>query len=151
MRPPLSLILILATCCGTPALAGVLLERSTATGMTLEPDAMYTRCTLDDNGQLAVLIRNADVQTQRVQQLQIGLPALRRAIAGAAAGTIASEAFPVDGPSRNYFAWRPAADGGAPVRIVLRDESVGGERLLNEAPAARKLINVLDANCGPAP
>ena len=117
--------------------------------MTPEPDAMFTRCTLDEGGQLLLHMRNSDLQTQRVQQLQIGLPALRRAIAAAAAGTVAVEAMPVDGPSRSYSAWRPGVDGGAPLRVVLLDENGGsGERRRNTDPAARKLLNFLDTNCG---
>ena len=132
----------------TLACGDILLEKTTGTGMVPESYALRTRCTLDSNGQLELHYQLSDLTSHRVQQMQLSVLAINRVISEAAAGKVSDEAFPVDGPSSSYVAYRKNKTTGATQQIVLFSEDGGsGNKSVNDAPAALKLKNFLDLNC----
>jgi hypothetical protein len=133
------------------AQADILLERVTEPGMTEAVWAVSTRCTIDENGQLALHYRlGAELGSSRVQQLQLTLAALRSGIRQASRGEFVDEAIGVDGETWIYRAWK-RADDGSQAEVLLYEENGGsGQKRVNQSAAARMLKNFIDLNCSGA-
>lgn len=129
------------------ASADVLLERITAPGHVMEPYAVSSRCTLDDNEVVETYFQLGDLKSRRIQQAQLSLQTIRRAINDAASGAIFSEIFPVDAETQIYNAYKRKPDGTYQ-QVRLWEENGGrGEKKVNQAPSAMKLKNFIDLNC----
>lgn len=148
-RRPVLALLLMALSVG--AHAEILLERIGQPGYSEAAYAVSSQCSIDATGQLALQYRlGHDLGSNRVQQLQLTVAALRGNIRAASQGEFVEEQLPVDGETWIYRAWRRAADGSLAEVLLYEENGGAGRKRVNQDPSARKLKNFLDLNCSGA-
>ncbi|SJM96043.1 exported hypothetical protein [Crenothrix polyspora] len=141
----ISLVLCSAT---TVASATTLLVKTTYPGYIMEEYALYTTCTLDDQGLLIKTSRLNGLSSRKAVPEQFSVANIRKAIAEAVTGTIKKpEVQIVDASSTTYHAYH--RQGGKMTKVFLYEDNGGmpEHSTYNESSAAMRLRNFIDAVC----
>jgi hypothetical protein len=139
------LILFAAT---TAASAATLLVKNTSPGFVMQEYAVYTTCSLDDQGMLVMTSRLNGLSSRKTVPEQFSVGSIRKAIAEAASGNIKTpERQIADTPSSTYHAYHRQS-GGKVARVFLYEDNGNPDiNTYNESPAAMSLRNFMDAIC----
>jgi hypothetical protein len=128
--------------------ATTMLVKTTSPGYVLQEYALYTTCTLDDQGFLIKTIRLNGLSSKKTTAEQFSVVGLRKAIAEAATGTIKTpEANIADMPSTLYHAYNRLAGGKLKKVFLYEDNGAPEHSTYNESASAMALRNFIDAVC----
>lgn len=132
----------------TAASASTLLVKTTTPGFVMQEYALYTTCTLDDQGLLIKTSRLNGLSSKKTTVEQFSVVSIRKAIADAATGTIKKpDAQIADMPSTVYQGYYKKA-GGKMTKVFLYEDSGAPEQnTYNESASAMTLRNFMDAVC----
>lgn len=141
----ISLVLCSAT---TAASATTLLVKTTAPGYVMQEYALYTTCTLDDQGLLIKTSRLNGLSSRKAVPEQFSVANIRKAIAEAVKGTIKTPEVQIaDTPSTTYQAYHRQSGGKMTKVFLYEDNGMPEHSTYNESPAAMRLRNFIDAVC----
>lgn len=128
--------------------ATTLLVKSTIPGYSLPNTALYSNCSLDDEGLLILKTQlNGLTATQAIAH-QFSLATIKKAIAEAARGKIIKPKIMIaDAPANNYYAYHKKFDGKMAKVLLIEDNGQSELSTRNESSAALTLRNFMDAIC----
>jgi hypothetical protein len=133
------------------ASATTLLSKTTTPGYVMPETALYTSCTLDDQGFLIMKNQINGVTSKKNVIVQVDaadIVRLRKAIDVAAKGSIKKPEMQIaDAPSTTYYAYQKTSGDKLKQVFLAEDNGMSNTSTYNMAPEALMLRNFIDALC----
>jgi hypothetical protein len=140
----ISVVLLAST---AVASAAPLMTKTISPGFVMQESALYTTCTIDDQGTVAIGTQLNGLSSKKIVHEQLSVDSIKKAISDASLGVIkVPEAQVADTSLTTYYAYQPY-NGDFKKILLWEDTGIAAANTYNESSAALTLRNFMDAIC----